>query len=64
MELAEAISEAEVKAWQSLARHKFQMFGYWASILVHLRKIAGVRGSSPFRDLVTLARHRSYTPQK
>ena len=47
---------AERKAFQALARYKFQMFGYWAAIWVHLNRISGRRRPSPFRDLVTAAR--------
>jgi hypothetical protein len=30
---------AELKAWESLARYKFQMFGYWAAIWVHQNRL-------------------------
>jgi hypothetical protein len=51
-----AMQEAERKAWDSLARYKFQMFGYWAAIWVHLNHIAGTRLPNPFRLLVANAR--------
>lgn len=39
---------AERKAWESLARYKFQMFGYWAAIWVHHNRIiARVTGTRP-----------------
>jgi len=50
--LADEIDQAEVKAMDSLARYKFQMFGYWAGIWVHLNKIEGKRRPSPFKGLV------------
>ncbi len=50
------ILEAELKAVDALARYKFQMFGYWAGIWVHLNKIEGRKRPSPFRDLVVAAR--------
>lgn len=54
--LADAMTEAEHKAWDSLARYKFQMFGYWAAIWVHLNRISGAKRSNPFRLLVANAR--------
>ena len=50
------ILEAETKAIDALARYKFQMFGYWAGIWVHLNKIEGRKRPSPFRSLVVAAR--------
>lgn len=54
--LAKEIEEAERKALDSLARYKFQMFGYWAGIWVHLNRIEGKRRPSPFAELVKKAR--------
>lgn len=48
--------EAEQKAWDSLARYKFQMFGYWASIWVHINRVGGFNRPNPFKELVALAR--------
>ena len=50
------LDEAEAKAWDSLARYKFQMFGYWAAIWVHLNHIGGYKRPNPWRDLVKQAR--------
>lgn len=50
------ILEAETKAIDALARYKFQMFGYWAGIWVHLNKIEGKKRPSPFRSLVLAGR--------
>ena len=50
------ILEAEAKAIDALARYKFQMFGYWAGIWVHLNRIEGRKRPSPFRELVLRAR--------
>jgi len=47
---------AERKAWDSLSRYKFMMFGYWAAIWVHLNRISGLRRRNPFRRLVDQAR--------
>jgi len=58
MELERLLEEAEAKAWDSLARYKFQMFGYWASIWVHINRAGGFNRPSPFKALVRLARER------
>ena len=50
------IEEAEKKAWDSLSRYKFQMFGYWAAIWVHLNRINDVRKPNPFGSLVAESR--------
>jgi hypothetical protein len=52
--LLEELQEAERKAWDSLARYKFVMFGYWAGVWVHLNRL-GPRLPSPFRELVAYA---------
>lgn len=52
------LQEAEDKAWDALARYKFQMFGYWAAIWVHLNRVGGFKLPSPFKSAVTLARQR------
>ena len=52
------LNEAEQKAWDSLSRYKFQMFGYWAAIWVHLNRIGGFRRNNPFTDIVKLAKWR------
>lgn len=57
MTVADAILEAEAKAWQSLAGYKFWMFGYHAAQWVLLNKIdGGERMPNPFRLLVHAAR--------
>lgn len=50
------LDEAEHKALDSLARYKFQMFGYWAAIWVHLNRLSGENRPSPFTRLVREAR--------
>ena len=58
-DLEAAMMEAEEKAWDSLARYKFVMFGYWAAIWVHLNRLSGLRRPNPWRELVSAAReHR------
>jgi hypothetical protein len=50
------IDSAERKAWDSLARYKFQMFGYWAAIWVHLNRISGENRPNPFKNIVKMAK--------
>ena len=50
------LDEAERKAIEALAGYKFIMFGYWASIWVHLNRISGAKRPNPFRRLVKEAR--------
>lgn len=46
--------EARRKALENLARYKFNNFGYWAGIWVHLNQIDG-QEPNPFHRLVILA---------
>lgn len=48
--------EAEKKAIDALARYKFQMFGYWAAIWVHMNRLCAERKPNPFRAIVKSAR--------
>jgi hypothetical protein len=54
--LLHELEEAERKAWQSLGRYKFQMFGYWAAIWVHLNRVGQFKRPNPFKKLVMEAR--------
>jgi hypothetical protein len=54
------VAEAEQKAWASLSRYKFQMFGYWAGIWVHLNSI-NRRQKNPFGELVQIAHDKIKT---
>ncbi len=56
--LSAELDEAEKKAWDSLARYKFQMFGYWAAIWVHVNRLGGFKRPNPFSGLVAAARAR------
>lgn len=58
------ILEAEAKAWDSLSRYKFWMFGYYASRVVFLSQLQGGRRRNPFKALVELARVRQETGRK
>lgn len=53
------LDEAEKKAWDALSRYKFQMFGYWAAIWVHLNRIANANRPNPWTGLVQTARRQS-----
>lgn len=52
------MAEAERRAIDALSRYKFQMFGYWAAIWVHLNEISGGNHRNPFREFVVLAKQR------
>lgn len=51
-----AIEAAERKAWDSLAKYKFVMFGYWAGQWVLLNRVGDLKRPNPFASLVRLAR--------
>lgn len=55
-EILHELEIAEAKAWGSLARYKFQMFGYWAAIWVHLNRIGGFKRPNPWAGLVKVAK--------
>lgn len=48
--------EAERKAIDALSRYKFQIFGYWAAIWVHLNRVIGDGQRNPFASYVRLAK--------
>jgi hypothetical protein len=54
--IVDALYEAEVNAWLSLARYKFQMFGYHAAIWVHLNRLSGLKLPNPWKKLVGVAK--------
>lgn len=54
--LRAALDEAESKAWDSLSRYKFQMFGYWSAWWVKLNRLGKFNRANPFRDLVVHGR--------
>lgn len=57
--LLSELKEAERKAWNSLSRYKFVMFGYWAGVWVHLNRISGQRFPNPWKNIVLQAREKS-----
>jgi hypothetical protein len=56
------MDEAERKAWDALSRYKFQMFGYWAAIWVHMNRIGEFRRPNPWRQLVGFAKESETIP--
>ena len=54
--ILDALYEAESKAWQALSRYKFQMFGYWAGVWVHLNRLDGQKRPNPWKKLVGIAK--------
>ena len=57
--LIEELDEAERKAWDSLSRYKFMMFGYWAAIWIHLNQIGEFKRPNPWKKLVLQAKERN-----
>lgn len=57
-DLDRELDEAAAKAWDSLARYKFVMFGYHAAQWVYLNRVCRLGLPNPFRDLVMFARAR------
>ena len=57
--LGVALEEAESKAWAALAGYKFQMFGYWAGVWVHLNRVGRAGRQNPFVEVVRLGRDHS-----
>lgn len=57
--IAKEMNEAEEKALDALGRSKFQMFGYWAAIWVHLNCIGEFNRPNPFKQQVLQAREDS-----
>jgi hypothetical protein len=54
--LLKELEHAEARAWDSLRRYKFQMFGYWAAIWVHLNRVGDFKRPNPWKELVMVAR--------
>ncbi len=60
-----ARTDAERKAWDSLGRYKFEMFGYWASAWVKFNQLLPkeLKLPNPFKSLVHAARvHQEDNP--
>lgn len=56
--ISNAMASAYIKAFDSLSRYKFLMFGYWAGQWVKLNSLLPHPRPSPFRALVKYARER------
>ncbi|MCX7363575.1 MAG: hypothetical protein NTV97_17225 [Alphaproteobacteria bacterium] len=52
------LAAAERKAWESLARYKFWMFGYHAADWVKIARRLGGKRPNPFKSLVHAGRER------
>lgn len=52
-------ARAEEKAWDSLARYKFYMFGYWCATWVQMNRLCTKRAENPWCQIVALARQRA-----
>ena len=62
--MMDELNEAEQKAWDSLGRYKFQMFGYLAAIWVHLNRIGEFKKPNPWSCLVKTARDKDKPEEK
>ena len=61
LNLSNDLKEAEQKAWESLAKYKFMMFGYWAGVWVHLNRVGKFNRPNPWKHLVKLAKEQKVT---
>lgn len=52
--------DAERKAWDSLARYKFYMFGYWSAAWVKYNQLMPKEEKlpNPFKSLVIMAKEK------
>jgi len=63
--LLDKLNESQAKALDSLARYKFEMFGYWSSTWVKYNQLAYEMGiiekkrPNPFKDFVNLAKQKA-----
>ncbi len=55
-QLRSDLAKAELKAWESLARYKFWMFGYHAADVVRINRRLRLKRPNPFRVIVMVAR--------
>lgn len=62
--LAAGMAEAEAKAWESLAKYKFWLFGYHAAQWVLLNRVSAERRPNPWKDLVRFASGHQSTVNK
>jgi len=56
--ISNAMADAYLKAFDSLGRYKFLMFGYWAGQWVKLNSLLPHPQPNPFAGLVIFARER------
>ena len=66
--LLDKLNESELKAYDSLSRYKFEMFGYWSSTWVKYNQLAADMGiipkklPNPFKAFVDLAKESKGEP--
>lgn len=58
------MSAAEHKAWDSLARYKFVMFGYWCGVWVHLNRVGEFNHPNPWSSLVQQAKPKAQVAKR
>ena len=67
-DLKSNLDDAEKKAWDSLARYKFWMFGYHAASWVNTNRLTkkhfSVSHGNPFKELIDIARKKSGGPNR
>jgi len=56
--ISNRMADAYMKAFDSLGRYKFLMFGYWAAQWVNLNSLLPTPRPNPFRALVKFAKGR------
>lgn len=57
--ILDRMTTEESKAWDSMCRYKFEMFGYHASRWVMLNQLLARPHPNPFRPIVKFARSES-----
>ncbi len=62
--IEDELIEAERKAWSSLARYKFWMFGYYAARWVYLNRIGDFGRPNPFSGLISIAKEKNSPPEQ
>ena len=58
------MAEAEHKAWDSLARYKFVMFGYWCGVWVNFNSVGEFKRPNPWSSLVRQAKPQAQVAKR
>lgn len=56
--LAAAMADAERRAWESLAKYRFQKFGHYAELWASLAKVSGKSLRNPFAVVASVGRRQ------